>query len=231
MQILHAIEKSGHTTKNPKLRGIAIAPLLCRLYDIIIDERFCAWYKPNYEQAGFRPRQGCLLQIFMMFVLIYYSKEYNKDLYMGLMDYTKAFDYTNTAKLVSNLMEKGCGKLFVQAIAKMFNKSTYHPKLSGNRIGNGIISNYGVTQGRRSSGNFFSFYNPDMPESIKKCDTNDFMDPHSLAQLADDTGFYTESISSLRKKFESISEYSSKKFQIPNLEKTKFLSFFFIAIE
>ena len=71
------------------------------------------------------------------------------------MDYTKAFDYTNRAKLVSNLMEKGCGKLFVQAIAKMFNKSTYHPKLSGNRIGNGIISNYGVTQGRRSSGNFF----------------------------------------------------------------------------
>ena len=61
MQILHAIEKSGHTTKNPKLRGIAIAPLLCRLYDIIIGERFCAWYKPNYEQAGFRPRQGCLL--------------------------------------------------------------------------------------------------------------------------------------------------------------------------
>ena len=149
MQILHAIEKSGHTTKNPKLRGIAIAPLLCRLYDIIIDERFCAWYKPNYEQAGFRPRQGCLLQIFMMFVLTYYSKEYNKDLYMGLMDYTKAFDYTNRAKLVSNLMEKGCGKLFVQAIAKIFNKSTYHPKLFGNRIGNGIISNYGVTPGRR----------------------------------------------------------------------------------
>ena len=68
------------------------------------------------------------------------------------MGYTKAFDYTNRAKLVSNLMGKGCGKLFVKAIAKMFNKSTYHPKLSGNRIGNGIISNYGVTHGRRSSG-------------------------------------------------------------------------------
>ena len=60
-----------------------------------------------------------------------------------------------------------------------------------------------------------------MPESIKKCDTNDFMDPYSLAQLADETGFYAESISSLRKKFESIFEYSSKKFQIPNIEKTK----------
>ena len=59
-----------------------------------------------------------------------------------------------------------------------------------------------------------------MPESIKKCDTNDFMDTHSLSQLADDTGFYAESISSLRKKFGSIFEYSSKKFQIPNLEKT-----------
>ena len=62
----------------------------------------------------------------------------------------------------------------------MFNKSMYHPKLSGNRIGNGIVSNYGVTQGHRSSGNFFSFDNSDMPESIKKCDTNDFRHKWSM---------------------------------------------------
>ena len=46
-QILHSIKKDGHTPGNPKLRGIAIAPFLCRIYDIMIDVRFCLWYTPN----------------------------------------------------------------------------------------------------------------------------------------------------------------------------------------
>ena len=102
-QVLHLIAKGGHTSSNPKLRGIAIAPLLGCLYDILIDERFCSWYRPNNEQAGFRAKQGCLLQIFMLILLIV-----------------------------------------------MFIKTTYHPKKSNNRLAEGIKTDYGVTQGRRS---------------------------------------------------------------------------------
>ena len=50
VQLLHAITKPGHTYKNPQLRGIAVAPLLCRVYDVILDNRFRNWYVPNYEQ-------------------------------------------------------------------------------------------------------------------------------------------------------------------------------------
>ena len=57
-QILHSIKKDGHAANDPTLRGIAIAPFLCRLYDIIIDMRFCAWYISIYEQSGFRPGLG-----------------------------------------------------------------------------------------------------------------------------------------------------------------------------
>ena len=59
LQILHALTKPGHTYEVPQLRGIAVAPLLCRVYDTILDNRFIMWYKPNPEQAGFRPLQGC----------------------------------------------------------------------------------------------------------------------------------------------------------------------------
>ena len=51
-QILHVLEKKGHTREIPKLRGIAAA---------ILDQRFMSWYVPNNEQAGFRNGQGCLL--------------------------------------------------------------------------------------------------------------------------------------------------------------------------
>ena len=57
-QILFPIPKKEHTIIKPKLRGIAIGPLLSRVNDIIINEKFCSWYNPNPEQAGFRKGQG-----------------------------------------------------------------------------------------------------------------------------------------------------------------------------
>ena len=70
-QILHSLKKDGHTSRCPKLRGIAIAPFLCRVYDITIDVRFLTWFTPNKVQVS-RSKQGCSLQIFMLFLLIDY---------------------------------------------------------------------------------------------------------------------------------------------------------------
>ena len=77
-QILHAVAKKNHTYHNSDLRGIAIAPLLCSVYDDIIESRLNSWYKPNFRQAGFRKGQGCLLQIFMLTLLIKFSYHNNK---------------------------------------------------------------------------------------------------------------------------------------------------------
>ena len=65
------------------------------------------------------------------------------------MDYEKAFDFVNRAKVVKTLMEKGCGKFLTRAIAKTLSKTTYYPKTDNNQLGEGISSDYGVTQGRK----------------------------------------------------------------------------------
>ena len=127
MQILHALEKDGHSAENLKSRGIAIAPLLGRLYDIIIDNRFCSWFNPNPEQAA-QAGQGCQLQTFALFLLICYAKENSKNLFVGFLDFEKAFDFVNRAEVISDLMKKNCGKNLTAAIGKMFATSTYFPK-------------------------------------------------------------------------------------------------------
>ena len=76
--ILNAIPKPGHTPKNPKLRGIAVAPLFARVYDCILNRRFGEWYTPNLEQAGFRKGQSCLLQLFSIILFIHFSKKEKK---------------------------------------------------------------------------------------------------------------------------------------------------------
>ena len=115
-------------------------------------------------------------------------------------------------------MKKECGNNLVSAIYNMFQTSIYYPKSNKNYLSKGITTDYGVTQGRRSSGNLFGFYVSDMPESLSITSYDDFMDPLSLAQLA-------EKIQNLILKFKRIFEYSGKKGQIANIFKTVYCNF------
>ena len=69
------------------------------------------------------------------------------------MDYGKAFDFANRAEITLDLMKKAFGKFLTRAITNMFHKSTYHPKIAKNRFREGIETDFGIRQGRKSSGN------------------------------------------------------------------------------
>ena len=43
-------------------------------------------------------------------MLIDYSKEMEKELYVGFMDYEKAFDFANRAEIVNDLIKKAVEK-------------------------------------------------------------------------------------------------------------------------
>ena len=224
LQILHAITKHGHTYLQPSLRGIAIAPLICRLYDTIMDNRFQNWYIPNAEQSGFRPKQGCLFPLFTLVIMICFCKENNRDMFVGFLDFEKAFDYVNRPKLITDLMAKGCGKNYVRALSDMYEESLYVPKINCNTLGDNISTKYGVTQGKRSSTNLFSFYVSDMNVSLRNFHDN-FLDPYNLLQLADDTSLIAESFDSIRLKFIALFKYATEKYQIPNTKKTVYAHF------
>ena len=160
-----------------------------------------------------------------MMMLIHYAAENGKELLAGFMDYEKAFDYANRANIVSDMIKDGCSSAMVRAVAKMFRTSTYCPKNGRNRISEGIDTDYGVTQGRCSSGNIFSYYVSDMPKAIDPTMTDDFMDPYNIAQLADDTVTFAEARDNLRYKFASLLSYSGSKCQVPNIPKTKYCHF------
>ena len=72
------------------------------------------------------------------------------------MDYEKAFDYANRALIILKLMEKGCGRVFTEAVAKMFRSTTYIPSYE-NKLCEEITTAYGVAQGRNSSPDFYFF--------------------------------------------------------------------------
>ena len=64
-----------------------------------------------------------------------------------------------------------------------------------------------------------------MPTALNDTPYDDFMDPLSLAQLADDTAIFAEKIRNLILKFKRIFEYSDQKKQVANITKTVYCNF------
>ena len=224
LQLLFPVEKKGHTILAPKLRGIAVSSLPPRIYDTIIDRRFHSWYEPNKEQSGFRILQGCLFQLFFVSLLLETARETNANLYLLLVDYEKAFDFANRAVIVSDMMKHNLGDTFVRAVAEMYEETTYVPKIDQRALGDPITTNYGVTQGRRSSTGFFSFLIRDMADTVNTNVTyEDFMEPHNLAQMADDAIVAAELRESLGNKFGAVKDFSDEKNQSINVDKTLFI--------
>ena len=198
--------------------------MLARVYDIMLDQRFMKWYTPNREQSGFRWGHGCLLPLFCVFLLLQYSRKEKKDLCIGFMDYEKAFDYANRAYIILKLIQKGCGRTFTEAVSKMFKATTYIPSYE-NKLCEEITTSYGVAQGRNSSPNFYSFFVSDMPHCMDSLANKDFIDPHNLAQLADDAAVLADGLVMLGGKMSRVLEYSKEIYQIPNVPKTVFCHF------
>ena len=75
-QILNTITKPGHTYDYPQLQGIAIASLLSRVYNTIIDNRIRHWFTPN-------TKQGCLLPLFSLVIMINFCEENKRDFFLA----------------------------------------------------------------------------------------------------------------------------------------------------
>ena len=199
-QLLFPSTKKGHTLKEPKLRGIAIGPVLGRLYDIILDTRFLAWYTPNIHQSAYRRKQGSVLPLFSMFLLVDVAHRKEKKLYILLLDYEKAFDYTNRVEIAKKLAEDKVGNRALRNFIHMYADTSYVAKISDSEVGPEIRTKHGLTQGKNSSASLFSYYISDMPDSISNINPADFFDPLNLFQVADDSTPLADSKESLIRK-------------------------------
>ena len=153
-QLLLSFAKKDHSSSKPSLRGIGIGPVLSRMFDTIVNMRFGAWYTPNKEQAGFREEQGCLLQILALLMLIDLSKRLNRDILIGVIDYEKAFDFTNRFLLCHDMMNKQFGKRFIKNYMNSYKSTSYVIKASTNEKGDTIITDQGLTQGKTTSSSY-----------------------------------------------------------------------------
>ena len=98
---------------------------------------------------------------------------------------------------------------------------TYYTPINKHTYGKSIHTYHGVTQGRKTSANVFSFNTSDMPSHISV--KSNLLDNIQILQLADDTALLAENFESLRQSFVDILKFSKSKYMIANIEKTFYL--------
>lgn len=50
----------GDEANTHNYRGINIINSIAKLYDLVLSERLCRWFRPYREQAGAQRKRGCI---------------------------------------------------------------------------------------------------------------------------------------------------------------------------
>ncbi|KAF4514114.1 UNVERIFIED_CONTAM: hypothetical protein B566_EDAN019088, partial [Ephemera danica] len=120
--IIHTIYKNKGSVQSPdNYRGIALAPVMSKIYSSLLHSRLLTWALKNNKissyQAGFRPGYSTIDNLFIMDHLVkkYLSRKKGK-LFSVFVDFQKAFDTVNRKKLWEKLWDIGCSSRMLSAL-------------------------------------------------------------------------------------------------------------------
>ena len=170
-------------------------------------QRFMTLFSIIVLVAGINHEQGCGIQIFAIYLLIELANSQNETVFIGFVDYEKAFDFTNRAEIVRDLVENKAGATFTNAISQMYSRNYYVPKFSTHKLGEPISAKHGVIQGRKSSTILFSSLH------------HVYQQLYLSMQLADDASIISNSYNDLAIAFKQLIEVSESKGMVINVEK------------
>ena len=103
------IPKKGHDKECSNYHTIAHISHACNIMFKILQARFQQYMNQELPgvQAGFRKDRGTRDQIANIHCIIEKAREFQKNIYFGFIDYTKAFDFADHSKLWKILQEVG----------------------------------------------------------------------------------------------------------------------------
>jgi hypothetical protein len=153
LSIIHTIYKNKGSKDSPdNYRGVALAPILSKVYSRLLFYRLQPWAIENNKispyQADFRPGYSTVDNIFIMDHLIkkYLSMRKGK-LYCAFVDFQKAFDTVIRSKLWLQLWQLGCSSKMLHALMALYNCVQFSIKYGINGITEPVGSFLGVKQG------------------------------------------------------------------------------------
>ena len=223
-----SIHKKGDTSNPGNYRGITISSCLGKIFNSVLNNRLCNFLENNNiiseEQIGFRKKHRTSDHLFILKTLIDKYKNAKKSLYIGFIDFMKAFDSVWHTGLLYKILKIGVSNGFYEIVKSMYSKILVAVQV-GNSISPYFPSMVGVRQGDNLSPSLFNIFINDLPQIFDKdCIPASFGNMTlSCLLFADDLVVLSESKDGFQRAMNKISDYCSKWHLTVNPSKSKFM--------
>ena len=148
-------------------RAIALSSPLAKIFDWVVLNKYNDKFITNDLQFGFKPKSSTTSCTFALLETVNYFQENNTDVYVLLLDATKAFDRVNYIKLFRLLLNRGLNPLVVKCLLYMY--TNQHLNIAWNNcMSRYFATSNGVKQGGVLSPILFSVYIDELLTELKK---------------------------------------------------------------
>ena len=223
------LPKKGDLKECANYRTIALISHASKILLKIIQKRI-EWkveQEVSAAQAGFRRKSGTRDQMFNLKLIIQKCREFNVDLYVCFIDYSKAFDCVSHSKLWETLRDMGFPSNEVNLI-----KELYKGQQSAVRTICGTTEWFSVKRGVRQgcilSPYLFNIYTESIMRAVEDEGVNNHfrecnIHGHKVSNLrfADDTVLLSHTNEGLQNLVTSVKTHSERKHLMLNSKKTK----------
>jgi len=147
----------GDLSSVDNYRPITISPVISKLFEILLIEKYACFLESDDLQFGFKKGHSCSHALFLLRQTIDYFTKQGSDVFLVSLDASKAFDRVNHVKLYTILNNSKVPKVFIRTIIN------WYSKLSANVKWNDCFSDIfyicsGVRQGGILSPLLFNVY-------------------------------------------------------------------------
>lgn len=220
------LHKKGDRSDLGNYRPISLMSNMYKIFSKIILNRISATLDQNQpqEQAGFRKGYSTIDHIQVVSTIINKYREYHKTLYVGFIDYAKAFDSLEHSSIWMALRQNGIEEGYIQIIKNIYASSS--AKIRMERDGDEFPIRKGVRQGDPLSPKIFCSVLEMIFKNIGWQNEGILINGEYLSHLrfADDLVVFSESAKNLETMIRDIARESGKIGLRINASKTKIMT-------
>ena len=180
-------------------RGITLSSIIGKLFDIVLLDKNCSVFDTSELQFGFKAKHSTHSCTFVLNEVVDYYTKNESDMYIMLLDCSKAFDRVNYTKLFALLIDRGLCPLTARFLIQLYTNQVLRIKWSDYLSENINVSN-GVKQGGILSPILFIVYMDVLLLRLKQSKVGCYIGNNFCGALgyADDVALLCPSLSSLK---------------------------------
>ena len=207
-------------------RGIALSSILSKIFDWIILTTHSNVFETSDLQFGFKQNHSTTQCTFVLKETINYYIKNGGQVFLTLLDASKAFDRVNYIKLFRLLIKKGLCPLMARFLLCMYTNQLIRVRWNDYTTQTFSVSN-GVKQGGVLSPILFNIYIDELLTRLKQCGVGCYIGHVYVGSLAyvDDVSLLASSRNALCKMLDVCQSFSAEYDVLFNSEKSKLVIF------